>query len=183
MSANPNQDASGNEAVGAPKQARLPFEPGQAKKKLAKKPAVSPALQSTPASVIDRETPPRQQATSREARQGSIPEVVSRRMAGRMAMFSGIPTFLGMMTFVVSYLLVKNHIFKLPSAAVLLVSLGFFGLGVLGLTYGVLSASWDENEAGTWLGWKDFNVNFSRTVTSWQEARQQARSPQGNGNE
>jgi hypothetical protein len=166
MPANSQQDPSGNKATETAKATRLPFEPGQAKKKLVKSTAAQPT---------------RSPATGRSPRQSSIPEVVSRRMVGRMMAFSGIPTVLGMMTFVVSYFIVKNHLFKLPNSAVLLVSLGFFGLGVLGLTYGVLSASWDEDRAGTWLGLEDFKLNFSRTVASWQEARQQARSPQDDG--
>ncbi|MEL6937157.1 MAG: photosystem II biosynthesis protein, partial [Cyanobacteria bacterium J06607_17] len=38
------------------------------------------------------------------------------------------------------------------------------GLGVLGLSYGVLSASWQEDEAGSLLGLTEFSINFRRLV-------------------
>lgn len=158
MPAKANQDSSNNAAAESAKQTRLPFEPGQVKKK-------------KPLAAVTQ--PPQAATTARSPRQGNVPAAVSRRMATRMMAFCGIPTFLGMLTFVVSYFIVKNHIFNLPNSAVLLVSLGFFGLGVLGLTYGVLSASWDEHRPGTWLGWEDFKVNFSRTGSAWKEARSQ----------
>lgn len=93
-------------------------------------------------------------------------------MVRRMALLSGIPTALGMSTFVISYLVVSNDLFKLPTYAVLLVSLGWFGLGVLGLSYGVLSASWDEEEPGSRLGWAEFKTNFGRMMQARQSNKQ-----------
>ena len=84
-----------------------------------------------------------------------------------MLVFSGTPTFFGVATFFVSYgLIVKGNV-DLPPYAVLLVTLGCFGLGVVGLTYGVLSASWDEDRPGDWLGIAEFKVNFSRMTSAW----------------
>jgi Photosynthesis affected mutant 68 len=116
----------------------LPFEPKQKKKKTAKKP----------------------NPTDQKTREG-IPEQVTQRMVRRMAIFSGVPTVLGMSSFFISYLLVKAGI-KLPPYIVLTLSLGLFGLGVIGLTYGILSSSWEENRAGSIVGWSDFKLNFSR---------------------
>jgi len=169
MSSQPNQDSASDKAKSASKRDRLPFEPGSTKKKTPKKSAPASASASSQAAPV--------------ARKNAIPEVVSRRMARRMAAFCGVPTFLGMMTFVVSYFIVRNQIYKLPNSAVLLVSLGFFGLGVLGLSYGVFSASWDETREGGWLGLEEFKLNFSRTIASWKEARAQARAQQSGGNE
>jgi len=89
-------------------------------------------------------------------------------MIKRMALFCGVPTALGVSTFFASYFIVTNDLFKLPPTAVLLVSLGFFGLGVVGLSYGVLSASWDENMPGTALGWTEFRLNFGRMTDAWR---------------
>jgi hypothetical protein len=72
-----------------------------------------------------------------------------------------------------SYFIVINEVFPLPNTAVLLVSMGCFGLSVVGLSYGVLSASWDENEAGSLVGWREFQVNFGRMVEAWRANRQQ----------
>lgn len=93
-------------------------------------------------------------------------------MVRRMAALCGVPTVLGMSTFLVCYFLVKNVGVKLPNAAVVLVSMGFFGLGVLGLSYGVLSASWDEDLAGSTLGWQEFKLNLGRMTAAWRSAGQ-----------
>ncbi|WP_448514582.1 photosystem II biosynthesis protein [Parathermosynechococcus lividus] len=108
------------------------------------------------------------QQKSVAAKQGAIPEVVSRRMVSRMAVCAGVPTLLGLTTFPVSYVIVQHHWFSLPHVVVVLVSLGWFGLGALGLSYGVISASWDEAQAGSWLGIAEFRTNFGRIVDSWQ---------------
>jgi len=88
-------------------------------------------------------------------------------MVRRMATFCGIPTALGISSFFVSYLAVTNGI-ELPNTAVLLVSLGFFGLGVVGLSYGVLSASWEENSPGSLMGFSEFRTNFGRMASAWR---------------
>jgi len=49
------------------------------------------------------------------------------------------------------YLVINHGWLKVPNVAVVLLSMGFFGLGVLGLSYGVLSASWDEEILGSKL--------------------------------
>ncbi|KGF72160.1 hypothetical protein DO97_11720 [Neosynechococcus sphagnicola sy1] len=138
-----------------PQPERLPFEPTRNRQKSSK--SVSPAVQQK-----------HQQEAATTALISGIPPIVSQRMARRMVVFCGVPTTLGMLTFIGSYVVVSQGWFKLPPIAVLLVSLGFFGLGVVGLTYGVLSASWDEVQSGTYLGWEDFKTNWGRTVASWR---------------
>jgi hypothetical protein len=107
-------------------------------------------------------------------RSSGIPEVVSQRMGRRMAFFSGVPSSLGMATFIVSYYLVSQQHYSLPNSAVLLVSLGFFGLGVVGLSYGILSASWDPEQAGSLIGAEQFGLNFSRASDAFKDARKTA---------
>ena len=94
---------------------------------------------------------------------GKIPEVVSRRMLRRMAVLSGSPVFLGVGIFFLAYYLQSRQLVELPPVAVLLVTMGCFGLGVLGLTYGVLSASWDT-EPGSLVGLSEFKLNFGRVM-------------------
>jgi hypothetical protein len=60
---------------------------------------------------------------------------------------------------------------QLPPIAVLLVNMGLFGLGVLGITYGVLSASWDEEKPGTFLGLDEFSTNWGRMTEVWRETQ------------
>lgn len=164
MAAKSKQDGtdSGNTARKA-----MPFEPRstQAEKKSAKKPAAKPIVPSSVQLSSTNKTRPK-------AASGEIPEVVSRRMVKRIALFCGIPSLLGMSTFIVSYLVVSNGWAELPTYAVLLVSLGWFGLGVLGVSYGLLSASWDEDVPGSKLGIGEFKVNLGRMVAAWKENRQ-----------
>ena len=139
-----------------------------------KKPKREKASGLTSSKVEKTEKPSvRKEKSLRSSRDsGTIPEVVSKRMARRMALFCGIPSALGMLTFIVSYLLLIKGGVKLPNVAVVLVSMGFFGLGVLGLSYGLISASWDEERVGTRVGWEEFNLNFKRLREAWKSARQ-----------
>lgn len=139
---------------------RLPFEPKSSKKKSAK----APAIPNTKAKTGTK-------TKSRASREGGIPAIVSKRMAKRMAIFCGVPTLTGLAILPVSYFLITKDIVPLPNTAVLLLSLLCLGLGVVGLSYGVISASWDESEAGSLLGIQEFQLNFKRLRESWQ-ARQ-----------
>ncbi len=101
----------------------------------------------------------------------ALPKVVSDRMARRMAVFCGVPTVLGMATLIGGYVAISHGI-KPPGVLVLLLSMGFLGLSVLGLTYGILSASWDEEAAGSKLGIQEFAVNWGRMLAAWKSTRQ-----------
>ncbi|WP_315790324.1 PAM68 family protein [Fischerella sp. JS2] len=144
---------------------RLPFEPNKKRQKPSKTESKPPIVKQE--SVKKETKKPRY-----NKEEVAIPQVVSQRMMRRVAGFAGVPTSLGIMTLVVSYLLLVNTDIKLPPVAVLLVNMGFFGLGVLGISYGVLSASWDEDRTGTLLGWSDFTVNVGRMVSAWRQSRQ-----------
>jgi len=90
-----------------------------------------------------------------------------------MALFCGIPSLLGFLTMPAGYLIIANDWLKLPNAAVILVSMGFLGLGVLGLSYGIFSASWDEERSGTGLGFEEFKLNLGRTIEAWRSSKAQ----------
>jgi hypothetical protein len=152
----------------ASKRDRLPFEPSKSRKAADNKEKKAPAPVKSAAK--DKPTAKAKGGKSNKptATASGIPDVVSRRMVRRMALLCGVPTFLGMSTFFVSYLLVTKELVNLPNVAVVLVSMGFFGLGVLGLTYGVLSASWDEEVPGSKLGWTEFITNLGRMRTAWR---------------
>jgi hypothetical protein len=152
---------------------KLPFEPTQNSKKAAKKSASTPVVGTSNQSV-DKSTNKSPSKLERSSIQEAtaIPAVVSRRMVRRVALFSGIPAFLGIATLVISYITISKHWLQLPHVAVLLVNMGFFGLSVLGLSYGAISASWDEDRAGGWFGWAEFTTNFARLRESWRAAKQ-----------
>ena len=145
----------------------LPFEPRQKNKKNPK------SSQQTPQRTFPSDK--KSQKGRQEASLSAIPDSVSKRMVKRMALFSGIPTGLGMSSFFVFYWIVSHEWLEIPTAAVGAVSLGFFGLGVLGLSYGIFSTSWDENHLGSWWGWQEFTVNLGRTLQAWRNAKQEAK--------
>lgn len=188
----PSSDSSSQD-VAARK--ALPFEPkkrvkkaedegstgkkveGKVDTKAGAKPKKSPKLASKPVPPKSMSKPAASGAgmSGRAATRASaaIPDVVSKRMAKRMALFCGVPSFLAIATFVVSYYIVSQHLMDLPTSAVLLVSLGFFGLGVLGLSYGLFSASWEEDQSGSLLGVSEFRTNLGRTISAWRSQRSQ----------
>lgn len=149
---------------------RIPFEPkAKRQKPTNKKPQTPPVKEKS--SQTNGQKPPFNKKDM------AIPEVISQRMIKRVAFFSGTPTILGIGTLIISYLLITYGHLTLPPIAVLLVNMGLFGLGVLGITYGVLSASWDENRTGTLIGWNEFTTNFGRMVTVWRETRKNKAKP------
>lgn len=151
----------------------LPFEPVKSRKKQGKKSSTSPKQQ-----VTEKQNSPKNvnqnnvnKNAKRSKEENSIPEVVSRRMITRMVLLSGTPLLLSVLTFVFSYYVIANDIFVLPNQAVLLVSTGFFGLSVVGLSYGLFSASWDEDKKGSLLGFQEVKTNFQRMKEAWKEAK------------
>ena len=165
MSTEPSGEAKGNSSANAKpsnqSDSRLPFEPRTKRKKPAK---------TQPAPVASQKATSKEKSEPVSRESTAIPDVVSKRMVRRMALLCGIPSVLGIATFVVSYVLITQVGLKFPHVAVVLVSMGFFGLGVLGLSYGVLSASWDEDAAGTKLGWQEFKTNLGRMTAAWRSA-------------
>ena len=146
------------------KQGRLPFEPRNNNKK--EKPKKTP-----PAKVVKQKQP----GTSRSSRPNSnlsaIPDAVSKRMGRRMAVFCGIPSALGMSSLFVCYWLKIKEVVELPPYAAFAISFGFLGLGVLGLSYGLFSASWDEDRVGSLFGGDEFKLNFQRTMDAWKASK------------
>ena len=99
--------------------------------------------------------------TKNLTRDSGIPKQVANRMAKRIAITTGIPTFSGMSIFIISYLLVSKGIADIPPALTLLTSAACFLAGLLGLSYGILSASW-ENSPGTFIGLENVRPNIGR---------------------
>ena len=102
-----------------------------------------------------------------------IPDAVANRMARRIAIATGIPTVMGMGVFIGSYLVVSRGLLDIPPSATLVASGACFLLGLVGLSYGVLSASWEQS-AGSLLGFEQIGVNIGRLRGSIRAMRQGA---------
>ena len=117
----------------------MPFEPDGGKGKSAK-------------------TPPKRTSTQ------AIPRPVANRMARRVAVFTGLPTLAGMGVFIGSYLLITRGIADIAPGTTLAASGFCFLLGLGGLSYGVLSASW-EADNGSLLGFENIRTNLTVSYT------------------
>ncbi len=152
------------------KKNRLPFEPSNNKKKPAKT-APTPTTKANSKSAKSQKS---SKTKNPDASLSAIPKAVSNRMVRRMVVFSGIPTALGISSFFIFYWLLSQNIIDFPPYLVVFVSAGLFGLGVLGLSYSIFSASWDENRPGGIMGFAEFKTNFARTVSAWRDGRKKA---------
>lgn len=162
---------------------RIPFEPNSRSKKSKdlKKPSESVMTKSDarkPSNLAPKaasKTKSNNVSSSPKRDPLGIPEEVNRRIIRRAALFCGIPTALGLSTFIISYFLVSKHIVDLPTSAVVLLSMLFLGMGVLGLSYGAISASWDVGRVGSWWGYAEFRTNFGYLSQAWKSQQQLAK--------
>ena len=99
--------------------------------------------------------------SSASVRKEAIPRYVADRMARRVAVFTGLPTIAGMGVFVGSYLLITQGVADIAPGLTLATSGGFFLLGLVGLSFGVLSSSWEPNP-GSVLGFENLRPNLQR---------------------
>ncbi|MBO6960594.1 MAG: PAM68 family protein [Prochlorococcus marinus CUG1438] len=139
----------------------------QAKKKILKR--KKKTLSNTAAfSKIDNELPKSIIANSQKS---GIPKYVADRMARRIFIAAGIPTIMGMSVFVVSYIIVTRNIAEIPPSSTIAISALFFLLGLAGLSFGILSASWDK-EPGSFFGVENIPMNIKRAKAAFKPATQ-----------
>ena len=100
-----------------------------------------------------------------------IPKYVADRMARRIFFTAGIPTIMGMSVFVISYIIITKNIAEIPPSSTIAISALFFLLGLGGLSFGILSASWDK-EPGSFLGIENIPMNIERAKTAFRPASQ-----------
>ena len=109
--------------------------------------------------------------TSPKRSSTGIPKYVADRMARRILFTAGIPTVLGMSVFVVSYIIVTRNIAEIPPSSTIAISALFFLLGLAGLSFGILSASWDK-ERGSFFGIENIPMNIQRAKAAFKPATQ-----------
>ena len=110
-------------------------------------------------------------STNTKVQSNGIPKYVADRMAKRIFFTAGIPTLLGMSVFVISYIIVTRKIAEIPPSSTIAISALFFLLGLGGLSYGILSASWDK-DPGSFLGLENIPLNIQRAKAAFKPASQ-----------
>ena len=100
-----------------------------------------------------------------------IPKYVADRMAKRIFFTAGIPTVMGMSVFIVSYIIVTRNIAEIPPSSTIAISALFFLLGLGGLSFGILSASWDK-EPGSFFGIENIPLNIEMAKAAFRPASQ-----------
>ena len=99
-----------------------------------------------------------------------IPKYVANRMARRIAITTGIPTLSGMGVFIGSYFLISKGIAEISPTVTLVSSAMCFFVGLLGLSYGILSASWDPSP-GSFLGIENIKPNINRMKDAFKTSK------------
>ena len=107
------------------------------------------------------------QKTSNES---GIPKYVANRMARRIVFTTGIPTLSGMGVFIGSYFLISKGIAEISPTVTLVSSAICFLFGLLGLSYGILSASWDLNK-GSIFGFENIRPNINRIKDAFKSSK------------
>ena len=103
-------------------------------------------------------------------KKSGIPSYVANRMARRIAFTTGIPTLSGMGVFIGSYFLISKGIADISPTLTLVSSAICFLIGLLGLSYGILSASWDFNP-GSFLGFENIKPNINRMKDAFKTSQ------------
>ena len=91
---------------------------------------------------------------------GVMPEVVSQRMLKRVVPFAGLPVLGAALTFVGFWYANTQLELDLPPQIVAYATQALLLLSFAGITYGVMSTSWDEEEEGSLLGFENVGRNF-----------------------
>ncbi|KAG8094434.1 hypothetical protein GUJ93_ZPchr0012g20077 [Zizania palustris] len=107
-----------------------------------------------------------------DERDAAIPEVVTNRMMRRVGASVGAPLAVGVAFFPAFYYLKTVAKVDVPTWIPFGVSFVFFGAALLGVSYGIVSASWDPAREGSLLGWNEARRNWP---VFWESLR--GRSP------
>jgi hypothetical protein len=105
---------------------------------------------------------------------GAVPEMVADRMIGRIATFFGVPVFGGLAIFVGAYFYSKQTDMIIQPNIIAYATQVPFILGLIGITYGIMSASWEPESDGSLLGIREFKTNFGRVKDGLKRTRETA---------
>ena len=104
---------------------------------------------------------------------GAVPELVANRMIRRIGFFFGIPVFGGLSLFIAAIIASKKYDTVIPPYVMAYATQIPFVVGLAGITYAILSSSWDE-QPGSLLGVQEFKTNFGRIKEGLSRTRSTA---------
>lgn len=103
-----------------------------------------------------------------------IPEKVAQRMGKRMLPFVGVPLFGAMGSFVGFWYMATYRDMEFQPALVATSTIVLLVVGLVGITYSIMSASWDPDREGSFLGLDEFSKNVENIKTGLSRSRENA---------
>lgn len=108
--------------------------------------------------------------------EGVMPEVVSNRMLRRVVPFAGLPVAGSVVVFGGFYFANTQLGLDLPPSLVAYATQALLLLSFAGITYGVMSTSWDEDKEGSFLGFEEAKTNVKMALGDAKSAQMQAKA-------
>lgn len=90
----------------------------------------------------------------------AVPTVITDRMLKRIIIFAGTPIFFGLTLLPLFYYLKIKHDLDIPTWIVYSIQSLAWGGGLAGISYGIVSTSWEPRREGSFLGWTEFQANL-----------------------
>ena len=141
------------------KRGKVSSQPGQVSKAALKRIREATAASKAVEEVDEQRAAEKRQEYQRAQSRG-IPQAVTDRMLKRISIFSGVPLLLGFTTGPTFYALkVFAHVDVAPWQF-FFASTATFGAALVGITYGVMSASWEPAREGTFWGVEEIRANI-----------------------
>lgn len=103
-----------------------------------------------------------------------IPEKVAQRMGKRMLPFVGIPLFGSMAAFVGFWYMATYRDMEFQPVLVAGTTIALLATGLIGITYSMMSASWDPERDGSVLGTDEFSRNIDNIKEGLGRSRDNA---------
>ncbi|XP_071711664.1 uncharacterized protein PAM68-like [Rutidosis leptorrhynchoides] len=95
-----------------------------------------------------------------------IPDVVMERMISRILFNVGVPLITGLGLLQMFSVIKEQNLWQIPRWLPFLTTFITFGASTLGIVYGTLSTSWDEENKGSIIGFEEAKKNW---VKMWEE--------------
>jgi len=93
------------------------------------------------------------------------------RMGKRMLPFVGLPLFGGMGAFVAFWYFATYKNLEFQPALVAFTTIAMLAIGLVGITYSIMSASWDPENEGSTLGFEEIKTNLGNIKAGLQRSR------------